>query len=185
MGLESIARLLLIYAHLILCVFALHEVLVSDWNVLWRKIKPYTLDLTHQRLVWLLSGLWLTGLAVASIDLGFDPGQLSGKPKLVAKLVTVGVLSANGFLLYHWCFPRIERLQELGAVETSLVMAAGATSTASWLMAAFLGVAKSLQDARQIGLLELYGIVLAVAIVVSVAVGALLRRRLALPSSSG
>lgn len=180
---EVIVRLLLIYIHLMLCVFALHDVLVNDWKVLRRQLRPDELATLHRRVVWLLSGLWLTGLAVAAIDLGFDPTQLADAPKTVAKLATVGVLSVNGLLLRYWCFPRIWRIEELGAAEVALVTAAGAMSTASWLMASFLGVARPLRDAP--GLLHLYGAVLAAAVVVAVALSPLLRRRLALISANG
>lgn len=182
MDLESITRLLLIYIHLLLCVFALHEVLVNDWKVLRHALRPEDLAAMHRRVTWLLSGLWLSGLSVAAIDIGLDLGQLGGKPKLVAKLVTVVVLSLNGVLLARWCFPRIRRVEAIGAFEAALVMAAGATSTASWLTAAFLGVAKPLTDAPVAALLLLYGVVLILAVGVAVALGAHWRRRPALAS---
>lgn len=168
---QQISRLALIYVHLMLCVFALQAVLSNDWKVLQRKLLADELAVLHTRVSWLLSGLWMTGLAIVAIDTGFDPEQLSIKPKIQAKLVTVGVLTANALVLKHWCFPRITRLGQLGRRECLCVMVAGATSTTSWLMAPFLGTAKPLADAPLSLLLGLYGLALTGAIVVTLALG--------------
>lgn len=139
-------RLLLVYAHLMLCVFALHEVLVGDWRLLRGQSNADDLAWTHRSISWLLAGLWLTGLAIVGLDTGWQLARLADFPKTGAKLVTTLVLTLNGLLLWRWGLPRALRLQRLGRWERAAVMAAGATSTAGWLVSAFLGVARPLKD---------------------------------------
>lgn len=139
-------RLLLVYVHLMLCVFALHEVLVGDWRLLRGQSQADDLAWTHRSICWLLAGLWLTGLAIVGVDTGWQPARLADFPKTGAKLVTTLVLTLNGLLLWRWGLPRALRLQRLGRWERAAVLAAGAISTAGWLASAFLGVARPLKD---------------------------------------
>jgi hypothetical protein len=148
-------RLLLVYAHLMLCVFALHEVLVGDWRLLRGRVRAEDLAWTHRALCWLLAGLWLTGLGT-----GGDPARLAEFPKTGAKLVTTVVLTLNGVLLWRWGLSRALQLQALRRRERAAVLAAGATSTAGWLAAAFLGVAKPLKDLPATLLLQGVAVVL-------------------------
>ena len=175
MDLPTVARLMLTYGHLLLCVFALHEVLAGDWRVLRRRLDAADVQAMHRRVVWLLAGLWISGLTMIAVDTGLDSSQLT--PKLIVKIVTVLVLSANGLLLQHWCFPRLARVGTLGAAELSVVVVAGAVSTASWLMAAFLGIARTLVNVPALTLLELYGAVLLAAALAALLIAALWRRR--------
>lgn len=138
-------RVVLVFAHLLLCVFALQLVLTSDFRVLTRHVSPRRMLRVHRKLVWLLGGLWLSGLAVVFLDLGPDLAGLSDKTKLVTKLLCVSVLTLNGLVLRHVSFPRLTSGRRLGDLEATLVMATGAISLTSWLMAAFIGIARPLQ----------------------------------------
>ena len=53
--------------------------------------------------------LWITGLAVIGMDTGFDTGLLATKPKLLAKLTVVAVLTVNSLGLHLLAFPRMAR----------------------------------------------------------------------------
>lgn len=167
MEITEALRLVVLYAHLLVSVFALQQVLSADFKVLRHQLQARDLVLVHGRVVWLLGGLWITGLLLAGIDLQFDAALLAAKPKLAAKLITVVVLTLNGILLRWWCFPRLTSRRRMTAFESSLVMALGAASTASWLMAAFFGIAKPLQHWPLGSLLVLYVAVLAAAVAVS------------------
>ncbi len=134
-------RLALLYSHLLLAVFALHAVLSTDWRLLRSRISASQLLRTHRQVAALLAGLWLSGLAIVALD-GWD--QLAVNPKLQAKLLCVCLLTANGFLLRLWCFPRLISNRPLAGLEASLLMICGAISTTSWLVAGFLGMAKPL-----------------------------------------
>lgn len=177
MELTAGARLLLIYAHLLLCVFALHSVLSTDWRLLRWRISAQQLGAIHGRVTLLLAGLWASGLAVAAIDVGFDLAELGRRPKLLAKLACVAVLTFNGVLLHRWCLPRLVSAQPLGRVEASALMVCGAVSTSSWLVAAFFGIAAPLQrQGWSLGaFLALYGLLLAAATAVALVLAPRLR----------
>jgi hypothetical protein len=51
--------------------------------------------------------LWITGLAVIGMDTGFDTELLATKPKLLAKLSVVTVLTVNSLALHLLAFPRM------------------------------------------------------------------------------
>ena len=51
--------------------------------------------------------LWITGLAVIGMDTGFDTGLLATKPKLLAKLTVVAVLTVNSLGLHLLAFLRM------------------------------------------------------------------------------
>lgn len=160
MDIETMLRLVLVYGHLLFCVFALREVLVADWQLLRHGLRAVQMHWLHRRILVLLAGLWISGLAILALDTGLEPGRLLQQPKALAKLVTATVLTLNGLLLQHWCFPRVERLPRLPLGERVLVLLAGATSTASWLVAAFFGVARPLREVSLTTLLQIYGVVL-------------------------
>lgn len=172
----TIFRLVFVYAHLLLCVFALQLVLSTDFRVLREQLSERTLTAVHQRIVQLLAGLWLTGLLVAAIDLGFDPSQIVRFPKTIAKLCAVGLLTANGIVLRYWCFPRMMGGHAPGTAEFLAVMACGAISTASWLMAAFFGIARPLQRWPVASILELFVGALALAVLAALLLGLVLRQ---------
>jgi hypothetical protein len=158
-----VARVVLVFAHLLLCVFALREVLVADWQLLRRGLRARQMQWLHRRVGALLIGLWITGLALVALDTGFQPARLAEQPKLLLKLLVVAVLTLNGVLLHRWCFPRVGRLPGLPFGERLAVLMAGAASTASWLVAAFLGTARPLKAMPLASLLLAYGAVLALA----------------------
>lgn len=172
----SWCRMALIYVHLLLAAFALRAVLHTDLLVLSQRVVADDLEHIHQHLLWLLGALWLSGLGVAAIDLDFDIGLLPTRPKLMAKLTSVSVLTLNGLLLRHWCFPRLSRGRTLGAGEHSLLMVIGAISSASWLMAAFIGIARPLRLWQTWEFLALYGAALSAAALGALLVGAVMRR---------
>jgi len=178
----TLLRLALVYAHLLLCVFALHEVLSADWKVLRRRIDAAALAGVERRLLVLLGGLWATGLSIIFIDCGTDLARIADNPKLLAKLATVCVLTLNGVVLRHFCFPRIAGAQTLGRLEAAAVMVFGAISTSSWLSAAFFGIARPLKQWHPGQTLGLYIAVLTASITVAIALGLALKQPLLRPA---
>lgn len=183
MALTSALRLLLLYAHLLLCVFALYTVLSTDWRLLRSRISAKHLLQAHRRVVLLLAGLWLSGIAIVAMD---GLAQMGTNPKLLAKLVCVSLLTLNGLLLRHWCFPRLLSNRPLQRPESWALMSCGAISTTCWLMSGFYGIARplALWSAGQ-NLLLLWA-ALAVALPVALALSGRLRegRRLRQRSSA-
>ena len=141
MGLDTALRLLLLYAHLLLCVFALYTVLNTDWRLLRGRISAKHLLQAHRRVVLLLAGLWLSGISIVALD---GLAQMGSNPKLLAKLVCVSLLTLNGLLLRHWCFPRLISNRPLQRAESWALMSCGAVSTSCWLMSGFYGIARPL-----------------------------------------
>jgi hypothetical protein len=142
MNIDAWLRLLFLFPHLLLCAYALHLVLKTDLRVMRRRVSERTLMHVHRRIVWVLAGLWATGAGVVLIDLWPNLAQVADKPKLLAKLACVSALTANALVLRHFALPRLVARRELSALELRGLAATGAVSTASWLMAAFIGLAR-------------------------------------------
>lgn len=174
-------RLLLVYGHLLLCAFALVEVLSADWRLLHMQISARLLRRTHRHIVWLLAGLWVSGAAIVAVD-GL-PVLANGK--LVAKLTCVSLLTVNGVFLRCWCLPRLVNDRPLRRAESWVLMSCGATSTTCWLMAGFYGVARPLASFSPAFNLLLLGAALAVAWAVALMLSTRLRQgRQPLPGSA-
>jgi hypothetical protein len=180
MAAESWARVGLLCLHLMFVVPALFLVLKTDLRVLRRCVSAQTMRRVHRRLVWLLWGLWASGGAIVLVDVGGDLTLLLERPKLLAKLACVVALTANAAVLRHYALPRITARRLLGHAEARWLAVVGAVSTASWLMAAFLGLARPMASWSVPQALGLYGLVLAGAITVALLVcpGRLRRRQI-------
>ena len=171
LSLNAALRLSLLYAHLLLCVFALQTVLSTDWRLLRSRISASQLQQAQRRVEALLLGLWLTGTALVLLD---SMAQFDPSPKLLAKLACVCLLTFNGVLLRLWCFPRLVSERPLARLEACALMACGAVSTTTWLMAGFYGIARPLTQWP----LELQLLLLAAALAVALPLAMLLSGRL-------
>jgi hypothetical protein len=123
---------------------------------------------TAQTLTGALIVLWLTGLALIGFAIGIDPDALMARPKLLAKLLVVIALTANGVALHAFAFPRLGRTtstQQRPSVVVPVVL--GAISTASWLYASFIGVARVIAPSMSLqNFMTWYAALLLVAITV-------------------
>jgi hypothetical protein len=174
--LDTGLRLLLLYAHLLLCVFALYSVLSGDWRLLRARMSAPRLLRTHRRVSLALAGLWATGLAIVLIDTQGQWSSLQSNGKLLAKLACVLLLTANAGVLRWWSFPRLTSDRPLGRLESWALMSSGAVSTACWLMAGFYGVARPLKTWPFEHNLALLGLVLLVAVPSAMALSGRLRQ---------
>jgi hypothetical protein len=177
---DSWLRVGLLFVHLLLCAGALALVIKTDLRVLRRRVSASTMGRVHRQLVWLLAGLWVSGLAVVLLDFGTDLAQVLERPKLLAKLACVLALTANAWVLRHYALPRIVARRLLAPAEARWLAMAGAVSTASWLLAAFIGLARPMASWTAAEALGFYGLVLAAAVVLALLVcpGRLRRRYL-------
>lgn len=137
-------RLPLIYAHLLLCAFAITQVLRTDLAILDGRFTPSGLARAAHRVVLLLVALWITGLSLVFLDTGFDPATLAAKPKLLFKLLCVSVLTVNGIVLHAVAFPLVAGHGRLTATASLAVALSGAMSTGHWLLAVFVGTTEPL-----------------------------------------
>src|SRR6201995_5457033 len=105
MEINVLVRQALLYAHIIAFSLALATILKEDVRLLQEKRVNSASLLASAKLVkWLLLALWVTGVPMVIADVGADISLLLGKPKLVAKLIVVGVLTLNGILLHLVAF---------------------------------------------------------------------------------
>ena len=171
-------RLLLLYAHLLLSMLALARVLSADLGLVTGKLSQEMLHATVHSIVWLLLGLWVSGLAIIWLDTGFDPALLAERSKLVFKLVSVTVLTLNGALLHRLAFPVLMSDEPLNLRKSMLLAITGSLSTLHWLLAAFIGVSKPLGKLPLELLLLSYAILCVATIVGSLACIGLVRRHI-------
>jgi len=139
----SIARVLLIYVHVLAIAAAAAAVAFGDFAIFGRpRIDRTLLETASWFASIALAALWISGLTVIIMDIGFDLAQLASKPKLLAKLTVVMVLTLNSLALHWLVFPRfyLPQANALGAATLPAVF--GAVSAVSWIYAAFVGVAK-------------------------------------------
>lgn len=172
----------LLFAHVIIFAIAVGEILRGDWRMLRSSsIDRHALELTARVVAIALAGLWASGLALVYVDTGFDLAILADRPKLIAKVIVVVALSANGALLHTVAFPMLRGgvvASRHGALVCSVL---GAVSTVSWLYAAFVGVARLIAAKMTlVDFLTLYGMGLIIGLGVAVlVVTPLLQRRAA------
>ena len=139
----TIARMLAIYLHVLALAVGAVAVAFGDFAIFARdRIDMTMLGKAASVATIALGVLWMTGLAVIALDTGFDTALLASKPKLLAKLSVVTVLTVNSLALHLLAFPRMAVPQEDPQQAALLPVVFGAISATSWLYAAFVGVAK-------------------------------------------
>ena len=158
-----------LFAHVIAFAITLSAVLREDLRwVLERRIDVARLRATMRTVSIGLAVLWATGLALWAFAAAASPLAWGLAPKLAAKLVVVCLLTLNGWALHTWAFPSLVAGAPAGRRPGRLPMVLGAFSSASWLFAAFLGVARPLSNVLSLsGFLALYAAGLSFALVVA------------------
>ncbi len=151
----EMARLVVIYIHLIACCTAIGLVLTSDIATIRKLFKadPGRSDnIRHLHYLkgvvsWSLMVLWVSGVAIVAMDTSVKGLDYFANPKLQAKIAIVLILTFNGFLLHSTVMPAIERFGSLLKLPLDRRVAAlfvGSISGVSWFYAAMLGVGRSL-----------------------------------------
>ena len=143
MEVTVIARQALLYGHIIAFALALTSIIKEDVRLLRAKrIDSASLHATAKSVKWLLLALWITGVPMVVMDVKADLSLLLASPKLLAKLIVVVALTANGFVLHFVGFPLITgRAQDPNRAAT-IAATLGAVSTTSWLYASFVAVSR-------------------------------------------
>ncbi|WP_427913458.1 hypothetical protein ACPWT1_00310 [Ramlibacter sp. MMS24-I3-19] len=153
MKLELI-RMGIVYVHLLACCIAIGTVFMSDLQLVRELVAggrgtldPSELRGLHRTLVWTLSVLWVTGLALVGFDAVTKGMQTLLNPKLQAKIAVVVLLTLNGVVLERHVLPALQKAGSLLRLQFGprmLSVFVGAVSAASWLYAAMLGVGRPL-----------------------------------------
>lgn len=164
-------KTLLVYAHLIATCAAIGTIVITDMRLLakalgYRVVIPPPERFETRMIIVALSALYLTGGTIVYLGLAGDPNYLAANPKLQAKLVLVGVLTANAVMLHNLVFPILKRSLSVSAWsrrDWTVVALSVSLSNGLWFYNAFLGVARIWNGSVPIGF------VLAVALAVWVA----------------
>ena len=115
-----------------------------------------------------LAGLWLTGLGIIWLDTRFDPAELLNRPKLLAKLTVVSILTLNGLALHRLGFPRLHRHHGNPGHAAAVPAMLGAVSITTWICAACIGLGAPVAGMLGYrGFMLCYGIALGIGIAVS------------------
>ena len=129
-----------LYGHVTAFAIAFSAVLREDLALLRsRGLDLARLSHTARTLTLALAALWFTGLGLLAFEFGVDLDRLFATPKPVAKLLVATALTCNGLALHSWAFPGLNAGDLRSA---SLAVILGATSSVSWIYAAFMGVAR-------------------------------------------
>lgn len=167
-------KLLVCYVHLLATCIALGSVVVTDWWLFKGRLHQLRagargrLIFTTRVVQAALVVLWITGIALVWLSYLENPLTLLNQ-KLWGKIAVVIALSFNGLVLHRAVFPRLINDQlsfsDLTNKQQREFAALGAVSSASWLFAAFIGVARQWNFAvTYTAILALYFCVLIVAV---------------------
>lgn len=168
----------LVFAHFLLASALLLRVLHTDYLVLkhyrvplGRKLARH-IEETKKIAFWGLAGLIVTGLLLVAYGAATNPEYMNN-PKLWVKFLCVATLTANGFwvhrLSHHITADTIPA--ELPYALSVQISIAGAVSSASWIFACWLGIARSWNKVVLFeDVLAHYGLVLLAAVCLSMVV---------------
>jgi hypothetical protein len=148
-------RMAVIFLHLIACCVAIGLVLTSDLAMVKQLIKGDPNDrMDAQHLADLqktvsraLIALWVTGVAIVTLDASVKGWGYFANPKLQSKIAIVMLLTINGFALHKYVLPLLQKagsLLRLSFSQRLIAIFAGAVSGVSWFYAALLGVGRPL-----------------------------------------
>jgi hypothetical protein len=157
----ELARMGVVYLHLIACCVAIGLVFMSDLDMVKRLLMgdAATLDERHlgglhQTLTRALLVLWLTGSGLVAIDVWTKGTEVLLNPKLQSKFAVVALLTVNGVVLHRSVLPMLQRagaLMRLTFSQRMLAVFIGAVSGVSWFYAAMLGVGRPLNFKYSLG----------------------------------
>lgn len=171
-------RMLLVFLHLLCCVFALALILSADWQIFKGDMSPDMLKRIAHRASALLGLLWCTGIMLIFHDTRFDVSLIAQLNKLQLKLVVVTALTINGLLLHAVSFPLAIKQRKLTLLEALVLSVSGSVSTSHWLLAAFVGIARPLAQWPLSTLMSAYALFTAGVVVAGIVLSPLVRKQL-------
>ncbi len=141
------------YAHIITVAIGFGAAFLADYHVISRLGRPIddslttTMHLCHSVIWKMVIGMWVTGLILVQIRTGFVLENFT--PKLISKLTTVAILTANAILISKIAMPLVEEnrgrsLMWLPLSSKLCLAGIGAVSSASWMLALAMGSSKVL-----------------------------------------
>lgn len=165
-------RQFLLFAHLLTFALAFALIVKEDLALMrsWR-LNATALARTGNTIVLLLALLWASGGGLVFLEFGTDLSVLLDRPKLLAKMTVVAVLTINGLLLHAVAFPMLTRPQRRPGRAAAVCAALGAVSSVSWIYAAFIGTARLIAPLMDLEkFLSLYALALGAGLLVALVV---------------
>ena len=143
--LNAIARLLLLYIHVVAFAVALGCVLREDAKLLSRRpLDPRSLREASRIVATALGVLWASGLAIIMLDSGGNILAVASNAKLLAKIIIVLALTLNGLALHSIAFPHLRNPPAAVVASANLAAVLGAVSAVSWGFATLLGISRDI-----------------------------------------
>jgi hypothetical protein len=148
-------RMAVVFLHLIACCVAIGLVFTSDIAMvkqLWQADPKMRVDAQHLKDLQTTVGraliaLWVTGVAIVSLDAAVKGWGYFANPKLQSKIAIVMILTLNGFALHKYVLPKMIKagsLLKLSFTDRTMAIFAGSVSGVSWFYAAMLGIGRPL-----------------------------------------
>ncbi len=161
----NLLRQLALFAHIVLFAFAFVAIARADLDLLRERTNSGQMRAVGRYVSLLLGGLWISGVLLIALDVGFDFAAIAAKPKLATKLTVVCLLTVNGVLLHSFAFPQLMSGKRLSPSVAALCAVLGGVSSASWLFASFVGTARIIAPAMTYGrFMSLYTVLLIAAV---------------------
>ena len=140
---------LLVYLHLIATCAAIGTIVITDLRLLakvlgYRVVIPAPQRFETITISVALAGLYLTGAVLIALGVA-DRADYLTNGKLQGKLMLVGLLTVNAFVLHYRVFPILQRSRPVSAWTRGnwiTVALAVSLSNSTWFFAAFLGIAR-------------------------------------------
>lgn len=140
---------LLVFVHLIATCAAIGTIVLTDLRLIaramgYRVVIPPPERLETRIVTAALVVLYISGMALVALGLQ-GTGGLLDNPKLQAKLVLVGLLTFNAFVLHRKVFPVLGRSRTVSRWtrrDRLTVAVSVSLSNSLWFYCAFLGVAR-------------------------------------------
>lgn len=163
-----------LFAHVMAFAMTVSAVLREDLRwLLNRRIDAAKLQRTVHTVSAGLLVLWATGLALWAFAAAASPVPWAWSAKLGAKLVVVSLLTLNGWALHAWVFPSLRAGGPVDPLSRRLPAVLGAFSSASWVFASFVGVARPIAGVLSFAnFMGLYALSLSLALLLALALAA-------------
>jgi hypothetical protein len=164
----SVFRVCLVYLHILAMIIAFIGIAFGDFAIFWeQKINVKIFKKSAQIVLLSLLALWLSGFLIIFIDNNFS--VIMSKPKLLAKLTVVTMLTINGVLLHRYAFPLLLGEKKYSLSKSGLICSLlGAVSLTTWLFSIFVGIGGLLTSFLGFsGFMILYFLAITIAITVS------------------
>lgn len=132
-------------AHLFSFAFAIVLVARADLAMLSGAYHAGRRDLAKdaRNTAFWLAMLWISGVALIGMGIGFDLAAVMANGKVFAKVTVVAILTLNGVFLHFYAFPLFAGGQgKITNFQILVCSVAGAISSVSWLFASLFGVAR-------------------------------------------